>query len=81
MTEYQAITIADTFIQQQLGPDPRIHGDRYGYSLLRSRVAENNEWRIVYRLVFPDYPDRMWDGPTVVIVDPITQKASFFNSP
>jgi len=78
MTEEQAIAIADTFIHETLGPNPRLEGDRYTYLRLKVRQGANQEWRVVYQLVFPDHPGTVVDGPAVVIVDSITQEASFF---
>lgn len=78
MTEEQAVTVANTFIADQTGPDPKLDGDRYTYSLLKARMGKGKEWRIVYTLEFPDKPERVWDGPVVVVVDPSTGKATFF---
>jgi hypothetical protein len=79
VTEEQAVNLANTFVNEQMGTDPRIDGDRYIYSLLKVRVGKNKEWRIVYTLEFPDRPERIWDGPVVVVVDPVTGDTSFFD--
>lgn len=79
MTEEQAINVANAFVSEQMGSDPRIDGDRYTYSLLKARVGRNQEWRVVYTLKFPDKPDRIWDGPIVVVIDTATGRASFFD--
>jgi hypothetical protein len=79
MTEEQAIAIADAFVREQLGSDPRLLGDRLSYSFLHARRGRNQEWRIVFQWTTPDNPSII-DGPAVVIVDPVTQKARFFNT-
>lgn len=78
MSEEQAIATANKFIQHQLGPNPHFQGERYTYELLGARFSKHQDWSVSYNLIFPDYPNRIWDGPTVVIVNPITQEASFF---
>jgi hypothetical protein len=77
MTEEQAITIADAFVREQLGSDPRALGDRLSYALLGARQGENQEWRVVCQWVLPDHPGSVIDGPAIVIVDPMTREARF----
>jgi len=80
MTEEQAIAIADTFIREQMGPDPRALGDRLSYALLGARQGENQEWNVIYQWVLPDHPGSVIDGPAIVIVDPMTREARFFHT-
>lgn len=80
MKKKEAIAIADAFIREQMGPDPRFLGDRLDCSFREARKHDHREWSVVYERVLPDQPGSVIDGPIIVIVDSVTQKARFFNT-
>lgn len=80
MKKKEAIAIAEAFMREQLGPDPRFLGDRLDCSLLGARKRDHQEWSVVYQRVLPDHPGSVIDGPIIVIVDSVTRKARFFTT-
>jgi len=78
MTKEEAITIADRFIATRLGPNPRDSNGPYSMQAKGARFnATRHRWMVVYQIIGPDI--LVHDGDIIVVVDPVTEEAMYFN--
>jgi hypothetical protein len=77
MTEQEAMTIADDFVAARLGPEPKTADGSYTLKAIGVRFSiVMKRWTIVYQITVPH---GVYDGDIIVVIDPETREAAFFN--
>lgn len=79
MTRDEAVRLANDYVAQQMGPEPRFAGKRCELVLMAANLDKRNLWNIIYQINLPDFPGSVVDGPTIVVVDPVSRKACFLD--
>ncbi|WP_437952512.1 hypothetical protein WME98_18600 [Sorangium sp. So ce296] len=79
MTKEDAIAAANEFVANQMGPEPKLAGERCELKLISAELDKKKRWSIVYQLSLPESPGSVVDGPVVVVVDPASAKACFLD--
>jgi hypothetical protein len=73
------MTIADDFIVARLGPEPKTADGPCTLKAIGIRFSTGrNRWTIVYQITGPHI--LVHDGDIIVVVDPETRAAMFFNN-
>lgn len=79
MTEKDALTIANKYIVQQSDLQFLLGDILYQYQLVGARFSHKQYWAVLYNVTQVDAPENIMEGPVVVIIDPITKLAKFFD--
>lgn len=72
MTKDDAIEMANNFLAREMGPEPKMAGERCELIPVSAHADINRRWRILYRFNLIDSPGSVVDSSLIVIVDPAT---------